>query len=724
MQDTTLEENELSRLTTWVLAHRRVVVALWVLLAFAGAATAGTTTNRLSVEFKLPGSEGYKANTQLAALYGNGGDEPTLVPVVTLPAGTTARHPAVAAQLSAAFDAMQRAAPTARIASYASTGNRAFVSSDGRTTYGLIFSRFAGSNIPPENDRMKHAVAGMTVGGAPIRFTGYEDLNSNNSSDTNGPGVLAETLIGGLGALAVLAFVFASFLAFVPLVIAACSILTSFLCVLLLTTFVEMSFIVQFLIALIGLGVAIDYSLLIVVRWREERAHGLDNVAAIRRTMETAGRAVVFSGTTVAIGLLAMLVLPVPFLRSVGLGGMLIPLISVLISTTLLPVILATIGPRVDWPRIRKEAVASHGWTRWARGVVRGRWAAAAGAFAVLAALIAATFTITVGTPRADTLSQSGQAHDAFAALETSGIGPGPLQPYEVVAPAGGAAGAAVALGRLPGMLGAVAPPADSHWSHGGTALAVAIPAFDLSSSEGHDLTNRVEDTVHALPGAVHVGGTGTLNNDFISQVYANFPLMAVVIVVVTFLLLVRAFRSLLLPLKAVLLNIVSVAAAYGILVLIWQDGFGSKLLWNVGATHAITFWVPLMVFAFLFGLSMDYEVFILSRMREEYEATRVTNEAVVRGIGRTGRLVTSAALILFLAFLSLSTGPQTDVKILATGLAAGILLDATVIRALLVPALVSLFGNWNWYLPARVANVLRVKPSHAYERAPAPAEA
>jgi RND superfamily putative drug exporter len=199
---------------------------------------------------------------------------------------------------------------------------------------------------------------------------------------------------------------------------------------------------------------------------------------------------------------------------------------------------------------------------------------------------------------------------------------------------------------------------------------------------------------------------------------------MALVIVVITFLLLVRAFRSLLLPLKAVLLNIVSVAAAYGIMVLIWQDGFGSQLLWNVGATHAITFWVPLMVFAFLFGLSMDYEVFILARMREEYDTTRSTNEAVVRGIGRTGRLVTCAALILFLAFLSLSTGPQTDVKILATGLAAGILLDATVIRALLVPALVSLFGSWNWYLPPRVATMLRVRPSRAYERATAPAEA
>jgi len=714
----------MQRLTHWVLTHRRVVVVAWVVLAFTGATTAGMTTDRLTVEFKLPGSEGYKANTQLVSLYGNGGDEPTLVPVIALPPGSTVNDAAVMTQLRTAFAAMQQAAPSARIASYSSTGNRAFNSKDGRTTYGLIFTRFAGNNIPPENAHIKAAVAGMTVGGAPIRFTGYEDLNSNNGNANNGPSVLVETLIGGLGALAVLAFVFASFLAFVPLVIAICSILTAFLCVLVLTTFVEMSFIVQFLVALIGLGVAIDYSLLIVVRWREERAHGLDNMAAIERTMKTAGTAVVFSGTTAAIGLLSMLVLPVPFLRSVGLGGMLIPLISVLVSLTLLPVILATIGPRVDWPRIRKEAVASRGWTRWARGVVRSRWLAAFGALAVLAALVAATFTIIVGTPRADTLAQKGEAHDAFAVLQSSGIGPGPLQPYEVVAPVGAAAAASAALTPLPGILGAVAPPADSHWSRGGTALAVAIPAFDLSSPEGHDLTNRVEDTVRSLPGDVHVGGTGTLNNDFISQVYANFPLMAVVIVLITYLLLVRAFRSLLLPLKAVLLNVVSVAAAYGIVVLVWQNGYGSNLLWGISATHAITFWVPLMVFAFLFGLSMDYEVFILVRMREEYDATHSTNEAVVRGIGRTGRLVTCAALVLFLAFLSLSTGPQTDVKILATGLAAGILLDATVVRALLVPALVSLFGRWNWYLPDSVARLLRVRPSHAYAPAPATVEA
>ncbi len=195
---------------------------------------------------------------------------------------------------------------------------------------------------------------------------------------------------------------------------------------------------------------------------------------------------------------------------------------------------------------------------------------------------------------------------------------------------------------------------------------------------------------------------------------------MLALVGIVTFLLLARAFRSVLLPAKAVLLNVLSVAAAWGVLVIVWQNGHGSEAIWGIPASGSVESWIPLMVFAFLFGLSMDYEVFILSRMREEYDNTGDTNQAVVTGIGRTGRLVTSAALILFLAFMSLASSPGTQVKVLATGLAAGILLDATVIRALLVPAAVSLFGKANWWLPDWFARLLRVQPSHAHEGVPA----
>ena len=207
----------------------------------------------------------------------------------------------------------------------------------------------------------------------------------------------------------------------------------------------------------------------------------------------------------------------------------------------------------------------------------------------------------------------------------------------------------------------------------------------------------------------IGVGGDGASLIDFDHAVYGDFPLMLAVIGVATFLLLVRAFRSVLLAAKAVVFNLISLAAAYGVLTWVWQDGHGSRALWGIPATGAITMWVPLMVFAFLFGLSMDYEVFILSRIREAYDASGDARHAVTEGLGRTGRLVTSAAAILMLGFLSMSTGPQTDLKVLATGLGAGILIDAVVVRCLLVPALVALFGRANWWLPAALARVLRV---------------
>jgi RND superfamily putative drug exporter len=552
-----------------------------------------------------------------------------------------------------------------------------------------------------------------------VHLTGFDAL-SNQSGGGNGPGVLVEALLGGFGALLVLAFVFASFLAIVPIIMAVVSIMTTFLVVWGLTTITDISPIVQFLIALIGLGVSIDYALLVVVRWREERAHGRTGDEAVVRAMETAGRAVVFSGTTVAIGLLALVALPLPFLRSVGYGGMLIPLISVIVALTLLPIVLSKWGHRLDWPRVRTDDKASRSWTRWAELVVRTRWVAAAGALIVLLALVSAATSLQPGLPNANTIAKQGDAKEGLVALERSGIGSGALLPDEaLITGSTSPSQVASAMARVPRVQGAVAPTAASWRQHGATVVdAFQIP--DGSSSAGRDTLSAVRSAAHSVAPDVRLGGIPAQNDDFINAVYGNFPLMIALIALVTFILLARAFRSLLLPLKAVVLNVISVAAAWGVLDLVWQQGHGSHLIWGIQATGSVTAWIPLMVFAFLFGLSMDYEVFILARMREEYDATGSTDTAVVRGIGRTGRLVTSAAIILFLAFVSLASGPQTDVKVLATGLAAGILLDATVIRALLVPAVVSLFGRWNWWLPRGPARLLRVEPSLPSGAAPA----
>jgi RND superfamily putative drug exporter len=706
----------MEQMTRWTLRHRRLVVIAWLVLTIVGIATVNNATKAMDQKFSVPGREGWETNAQIAQIYhGTGSDTSPLLPVVTLPAGKSVSDPSVRRDLLGVERTATHVIPGARVSGYGSTGTKAFGSKDGRTAFVIVDppadpnQTFAGN--PDAEKHLRAALKNTTIDGAPVHLTGYDALQAQAGGGGNGPGVLLEAVIGGAGALIVLAFVFASFLALIPWLMAIPSIMTSFLIVYGLTAVTGISPIVQFLIALIGLGVAIDYSLLVVVRWREERAHGHEGDEAIVRAMGTAGRAVVFSGTTVAIGLLALIVLPLPFLRSMGYGGMVIPLVSVLVALTLLPVMLSAWGEKLDWPHRRTDDKASRNWTRWAQGIVHRRWAAAAGALLVLFALVIAATNLHPGIADVNTIAKQGDAKDGLNALRTSGIGSGALLPHEILTSGTPPAKVALAVGKVDGIHGAVAP-ADPSWRRDGTALVNAFPTPDGSTSAGRDLVREVKDVAHAQGPDVRLGGQQASNTDFIDAVYGNFPLMIGLIALFTFLLLARAFRSLLLPAKAVILNVISVAAAWGVMTLIWQEGHGSEAIWGIPATGAISSWIPLIVFAFLFGLSMDYEVFILARMREEYDETGDTNTAVVRGIGRTGRLVTSAALILFLAFLSLASGPDTDVKVLATGLAAGILLDATVIRALLVPAVVSLFGRWNWVLPAGAARVLRVEPS------------
>jgi putative drug exporter of the RND superfamily len=683
-------------ITRWALRHKRLVVLIWLLLTIAGMASAQKATAALSEQYSIPGKQSFQVNTAILARYHNGGDTAPLLAVVTVPAGDTVSKAAtgpVTARLA-------RAIPGARVASYASTGDPGFVSRDGRTTFVIAYPPLEPGSYGQDPAAVKAATAalrGVTVDGAPVYLTGLDALASGGQE--KGLGIIAEGLLGGLGALVVLAFVFGSFLAIVPLLTALASIMTCFLAIWGLATATSVSSIVEFLIGLVGLGIAIDYSLLVIARWREERAQGHPNETAIVRAMNSAGRAVVFSGTAVAVGLLSLIVLPVPFLRSVGYGGMLIPLISVAATVTLLPVILATIGPRLDWPHKRTDAKASRGWTAWARLVVRRRWLAAGTALLVLGLLAGAASTMVLGPANGnpDTLSTGGGARAGLVALERSGIGQGVLTPIEVLTPAASADGLAESLGQVPGIQGVTAP---SSWRADGTAV---VDVFTRDNS------GTVLSQVQArAPGSV--GGIEAENRDFISAVYGSFPLMIIMIAVLAYVLLARAFRSLLLPAKAIVLNVVSVVAAWGALTLVWQHGFGSRALWGIGAAGSIPSWLPMIVFAFLFGLSMDYEVFILARMREEYDTTRSTSAAVVGGIGRTGRLVTSAALILFLTFVSMSTAPSTMVKMIATGLGAGIILDATVIRALLVPATVALFGRWNWMFPGWAARLLLIR--------------
>jgi len=687
-----------------VMRHRRVVSVVWLVLFLLGGWSASQLSDRLTFDFSLPGQPGDTAEQQLMESYGVTTFD-TYVAVLTVPAGEAV--PDRRSDVAGVYRDVEQAVPGLRLTSYTSTGEEAFLSDDQRTTFALIQGPMAqsfGPGIATEIEPVLEETASRA--GLESGLTSYALLSEGG--DSEGPSVLAETLLGGAGALVVLLFVFASFLALVPLLIAAVSILTTFLIVLGLTTFSEVNFVVQFLISLIGLGVAIDYSLLLVSRWREERAAGRDNEDAVVTAMKTAGHAVLASGGTVAISLVALIVVPVPFLRSMGIGGMLIPLISVAVVLTLLPALLSSIGPRVDWPRIRSEGVASRGWTAWAEGIVRRRGLAALVAAVVLALLIAPVFSIKIGNADVASLARSGPAYDTLTTLTAGGVGEGVLTPIEVLVPTGQAEQAARSASGVDGVQFATVGKDSAD-----VAVIDVLPEVATVDSASNEVVAAVRSAVEqSVEGRVLVTGAGATVEDYFTAVYDRFPYVLALIALITFLLLVRTFRSVLLPLKAVLLNLISLAAVFGTVVFFWQLGNGSDAVFDVSATGAITFWVPVVIFAFLFGLSMDYEVFILARMREEYDATGDTAMAVVTGIGRTGRLVTSAALILFFAFAALASAPGTEIKVLGTALGVGILIDATIVRALLVPALVVLFGRWNWWLPDWLARLLLVEPS------------
>jgi RND superfamily putative drug exporter len=344
---------------------------------------------------------------------------------------------------------------------------------------------------------------------------------------------------------------------------------------------------------------------------------------------------------------------------------------------------------------------------------VRRKWLAALAGAAIVVALAVPALSLNSARPNTRSLAQTGTAHDALATLEQIGVPSGVVYPFQVLAHKGSANAALAAIRATPGVWAAYAPIAP-HFRNGADALITVVPTAEGNTTAGKALYPRLRARLVGLP--AEVGGSTAQDIDFYHAVYGSFPLMLALIALITFLVLARAFRSPILAIKAVLLNVFSLGASYGLMVLVWQQGHGSNLIWGVPATHSIREFVPILVFAFLFGLSMDYEVFVLSRMREEYDNTHSTERAVVNALSRTGRLVTSAAIILCISFASITLTPSVDIRVLAFGLASGILLDATVVRSLLVPALVALFGRWNWWMPALFERILRVRSAPALD--------
>jgi RND superfamily putative drug exporter len=712
----------MNSITRLALRHRRLVALAWIALTVVGVLTVSSATSGLSHGFNTPGTAGYDANAHMLQRFGIDGNEQPTIAVLHLPAGEGMGSAAGQAAAARTFAAAHRAGHLA-LADYANTHNPKLISSDGRTTWALIDmpnpDTPLGSGVM---DRIAPALRAAAPAGVSVSVTGFEQIQSAGGGGGGGPSVLIETVIGAVGALAVLLFVYGSAIAIVPLLIAIPSILTTFLLVLGLEQAISVNFLVEYLVALMGLGVAIDYSLLLITRWREERQAGRSNEEAILASGPTAGRAVVLSGTIVAVGLLSLVLLPVPFLRSIGLAGMLIPLVAIAASITLLPVILAAWGPALDTRGLRSGSTTfSRRWASWGQLVVRRRWVAGALGLAIVLALAAPALSMNTGQPRANSLGGSGQPARTLHALERQGVPSAVVFPIQVLTHGGPAAAqrAATIAGATPGVYSVLAPPTPS-FRQGQDSLISVIPNAEGNTSAGTATVARLRTALARGPGRVEVGGNTAQNVDFNNAVYGNFPLMLAVIAIVTFLLLARTFRSVALAVKAVLVNLVSLGATFGFLVLFWQNGHGSDLIYGVPATGSIRNWIPIVTFAFLFGISMDYEVFILARMREEYDRTGSTRQAVIGSLAHTGRLVTCAALILAISFASLTTNPDIVVQMIASALAFGVLIDALIVRTLLVPALVAIMGQWNWWMPDGFARLLRLPRTTADQPAAA----
>jgi RND superfamily putative drug exporter len=480
---------------------------------------------------------------------------------------------------------------------------------------------------------------------------------------------------------------------------------------------------------MIGLGVGIDYALFIVSRYRDALARLRPPEDAVVEALTTAGRAVLFAGCTVMISVLGMLLMGLEFLYGLAVGTSVTVLIAVTAALTLLPALLGFLGFNVDKLSIHRKKGAGRArisrWTRWADFVQRHPWPIAVVGFVALAATALPVFGLRLGSADAGNNPKSFTTKTAYD-LTAAGFGAGRNGPMLIVAETGasgsqgqaGLAGVAAALRATPG----VAAVTDFHPSPSGkAAIATLIPATGPQDKATEQLVHHLRDDV--LPKAVsgtslqvHVGGATPSTIDFSDMIGRRLPLFIGAVLLLSFLLLLMVFRSVLVPVKAVVMNLLSIGAAYGVMVAVFQWGWLGSVVGVTGGP--IEAWAPMMLFAIVFGLSMDYEVFLLSSVKEEYDATGDNAHAVSAGLALTARLITAAALIMVMVFGTFVLSDQRALKLIGLGLAVAVAIDATVVRCVLVPATMELLGDANWWLPRWLDRIL---PHLAVEGAPEP---
>jgi uncharacterized membrane protein YdfJ with MMPL/SSD domain len=701
--------------TRAVLRFRGAVIAAWLVVIALGIWAGTSLPPLLANSLAVPGTDSQRARAILRDSFGEADDGTFTVVFPVRGTVTSARKQALKGRLTEAA----RVVPTARVGELR----------DGGTVFGDVATRLDLPEAKGYTNALRRAL--HTPGAGPALVTGQpalqHDLDSIFAIDLHRGELVAVSV-----ALATLLLVLGlSPAVLLPFAIAVCTISATLVAVYVAAHELSMVTYVTNLVVLIGFALAVDYSLLIVFRFREEVGRGGTTEDAVVRTMATAGRAAVVSGLAVALGLGLLLFMPVPLIRSLGVGGLLIPLASIVATLTLQPVLLSLLGERGvrRHPASRRtHDVESGAWARLARSIMRRPVLFLAAGTAVLLAAAAPVLDLELTPGSISTIPGSPESVRGYQLLRAS-IGPGGITPAYVVVDAG-AAGAA----RRPAIRRAVDRLADDLFHDpevkvvasgpkspyvdpsGRYARIVVAGRHDFGDKATQHFVQRLRDRL--VPAArfptgvkVYVGGAPAQGLDFLDRAYSAFPWVAIALLVATYLVLLRAFRSLLLPLKAVLLNLLSVGAAYGLLVVAFHWDFGAELL---GLRHAdeIEGWIPIFLFAALFGISMDYEVFLVSRMREAWDHIPDNTRAVAHGLQRTGPVVTAAAAIMVGAFSGFAAGRVSGLQQFGVGLMLAVLIDATIVRAVLLPSFMAVAGRYNWWLPASIARLVRVEPS------------
>ncbi len=706
------------KLAGWCYGHRALTIGAWVLALVALTAIHSAVGSAYSDNFTLPHTQSFDAVRLLERSAPRASGETDQLVIAVRNGKVT--DPAVRGRAEALFARVAELPHVTTVGSPYTASGEHQISPSGQVAFANVTFDAASRKNQISASAAKKLVSTITsasVGGTNgVEFAVEGNVarsGEQNSSSTS-------LILGFLAAAVVLFLVFGSVLAMLlPLLTAALSLGTGIAVIGLLSHAIGMASFSSELALLIGLGVGIDYALFIVTRYRQGLLRGLSREEATVESLDTSGRAVLFAGMIVCIAMLGMFVLGVSFLYGVAIAAAIAVAFTVLAALTLLPALLGVVGRLV--PRRRERRALRNGefrvsdesrwWARWA-GLLQKRPALFAAVAALVMVVLAIPFfsmrlgSADSGSDPAGTTTR--KAYDLLA----KGFGPGYNGPLQLIAQVDSTAQRAAfarisrAVAATPGVVGSTAPQfLPGVDGRPAVAIANVYPSGSPQAVSTSNLLNRVRGQV--VPDAsrgtgVHVlvGGTTAIFADFSSVLAAKLPLFIGIVVALSFLLLMAVFRSLLIPLTAAVMNILSAAAAFGVVTAVFQFGWGASLL-GINGTGPIEAFLPVLMFPILFGLSMDYEVFLISRVYEEWHRRGDNSEAVTHGLAATGRTITAAAAIMVLVFGAFVLGGDRIIELFGVGLAGAVLLDAVIVRSILVPAVMILIGKRNWWLPA-----------------------